>query len=190
MSRRVWSTGAAVLVAIVAAVASYAHQRDLAIHAGQAVPIASLLPLSVDGLLVVSTVALGDGRRSTWSAWLAFLVGVAASIVANVVDAQPGIVSRCVSAWPAVALLLVVEVIHRSGRAEVPAVVYPQEDTAPDTEVTPDIVVDTDVTPEVDTGERVRSLRATHPNLTQKDIAARLGVSTRTVSRHLNAATA
>jgi Protein of unknown function (DUF2637) len=112
---------AAAIVAGIAAVASYTHMRDLAAAHGQTALIAALVPVSVDGMLVVSTVAMADdqagGRRVRWSAYLAFTVGVLASIVANVLAAPPDIVSRCVSAWPSVALVLVVEVLARPGRA-------------------------------------------------------------------------
>lgn len=179
MSRRVWSTAAALVVAAIAAVASYAHMRGLALEHGQGTVISTLLPVSVDGMLVVATLALGDGRRRRWSAWLAFTAGVSVSIVANVLAARPELVARCISAWPAVAFLLTVEVITRGGRRP-----------APDTVATSDTAPDMGVTSEVDTGERVRSLRAIHPDMTHKDIAARLGVSTRTVSRHLKVAAA
>ncbi|PWR13461.1 hypothetical protein DKT69_20495, partial [Micromonospora sicca] len=109
-------------VTVVAAVGSYDHMRTLALKAGQTPFLATVLPLSVDGMILVSTLALGDGRRSRWSAWLAFLVGVAASLAANVLVADPHPVARVVSAWPAVALLLTVEVLARSGKGlEVPA---------------------------------------------------------------------
>src|SRR2546430_2365476 len=114
--RRLASIGAALVVAGIAAVASYSHMRGLAIRYGQEQVIAAMLPISVDGMLVVATVALGDGRRYRWSAWLAFWVGVGASIVATVRAAQPSAIARCISAWPAVAFLLVVEVITRGGR--------------------------------------------------------------------------
>src|SRR2546429_1654906 len=114
--RRLASIGAALVVAGIAAVASYSHMRGLAIRYGKEQVIAAMLPISVDGMLVVATVALGDGRRYRWSAWLAFWVGVGASIVANVLAAQPSAIARCISAWPAVAFLLVVEVITRGGR--------------------------------------------------------------------------
>jgi hypothetical protein len=115
-SRRWTSRLGAGAVAAIAAVASYSHMRHLALACGQEDLIATLLPLSVDGLVMVGAVAIGDGRRHTWSAWLAFWVGVAASIAANVLAARPDPISRVVSAWPAIALLLVVEVISRSGR--------------------------------------------------------------------------
>ncbi|MGV9762501.1 DUF2637 domain-containing protein [Micromonospora sp. NBRC 110037] len=116
-ARRLASLAGTIAVTVVAAVGSYDHMRTLALEAGQTPLLATILPLSVDGLILVGTLALGDGRRSRWSAWLAFLVGVAASLAANVIVADPDPVSRVVSAWPAVALLLTVEVLARSGKA-------------------------------------------------------------------------
>jgi Protein of unknown function (DUF2637) len=114
--RRVASLAGALIVATIAALASYSHMRGLAMRYGQPELIADLLPVSVDGMMVTATVALGDGRRYRWSAWLAFWTGVAASVIANVLAAQPSGIARCISAWPAVAFLLVVEVITRGGR--------------------------------------------------------------------------
>ncbi|MEU5788779.1 DUF2637 domain-containing protein [Micromonospora purpureochromogenes] len=116
-----------VAVTVVAAIGSYDHMRELALEAGQTPFLATVLPLSVDGMILVATLALGDGRRSRWSAWLAFLVGVAASLAANVIVAAPDAVSRVVSAWPAVALLLTVEVLARSGKGRQVAAVVPAE---------------------------------------------------------------
>ncbi|MEU7171284.1 DUF2637 domain-containing protein [Micromonospora tulbaghiae] len=116
-ARRVASLAGTVAVTVIVAVASYDHMRELAEHAGQPPLLAALLPLSVDGMILVATLALGDGRRSRWSAWLAFVLGVAASLAANVIVAPPDTTARVVSAWPAVALLLTVEILARSGRA-------------------------------------------------------------------------
>ncbi|TYB34831.1 DUF2637 domain-containing protein [Micromonospora sp. AP08] len=88
-ARRFGSLAGAVAVTVIPAVASYDHMRTVALDAGQPAFLAALLPLSLDGLVLVGTVALGDGRRSRWSAWLAFLVGVAASLAANVMAAEP-----------------------------------------------------------------------------------------------------
>ncbi|MDG4751706.1 DUF2637 domain-containing protein [Micromonospora sp. WMMD718] len=125
-ARRFASIAGTVAVTVIAAVASYDHMRTVALDAGQSPLLAALLPLSVDGMILVATLALGDGRRSRWSAWLAFLVGVAASLAANVLAAEDDTVSRVVSAWPAVALLLTVEVLARAGRT--PATVAPAAD--------------------------------------------------------------
>jgi hypothetical protein len=109
--------------------------RGLALRYGQTELIANLLPLSVDGMMVVASVALGDGRRHRWSAWLAFWIGVAASVIANVLAAQPTPIARCISAWPAVAFVLVIEVITRRGREHPvtgePAAVPTESATAP-----------------------------------------------------------
>jgi hypothetical protein len=114
--RRAATIGSALIVAAIAAYASYSHMRHLALAYGQDRAVATMLPISVDGMMVVATVALGDGRRQRWSAWLAFWTGVAASVVANVLAAEPSAIARCISAWPAVAFLLVVEVITRGAR--------------------------------------------------------------------------
>jgi hypothetical protein len=76
--------------------------RTVALRYGQPELIADLLPVSVDGLMAVATAALGDGRRNRWSAWLAFWTDVAASVLANLLAAEPSVVGRCISAWPAV----------------------------------------------------------------------------------------
>lgn len=115
------SRASAATVAGIAAIASYSHMRHLALDYGQDPLIAALMPISVDGMLITATTALVDGRRRKASAWLAFLTGVAASITANVLAAPDSAIARAISAWPAVALLLVVEVLARSGRS-VPAV--------------------------------------------------------------------
>lgn len=114
------SLAGALLVAAIAALASYTHMRTVALHYGQPPLIAALLPVSVDGLMATATVALGDGRQHRWSAWLAFWTGVAASVLANVLAAEPSLPARCISAWPAVAFVLVVEVIIR-GTPSLPA---------------------------------------------------------------------
>lgn len=111
---------AAAVVATIAAAASYQHMRDLALAHGQGELIASLVPISVDGMLIVSTVAMHDdrlsGRKVRPAAWVAFCTGVLASVTANVLAAPDDLISRIVSAWPAVALLLVIEVLATGGR--------------------------------------------------------------------------
>jgi hypothetical protein len=104
------------VVAVVAAIASFSHMQEVALMAGQAELIALILPLSVDGLIVVGSVALVDGATKRGIAWFAFMVGVAASLAANVLSADPDLLSRSVAAWPAVALLLTVEVLLQRRR--------------------------------------------------------------------------
>jgi hypothetical protein len=62
------------------------------------------------------------GRRPRFITRVSFLVGVAASVVANVLAAPDDPLSRSISAWPAVGLLLVVEMITGE-RQPVPTIV-------------------------------------------------------------------
>jgi hypothetical protein len=93
----------------------------VALRFGERPEVALVLPLSVDGMLVVASAAMVDDKRAgrpvRLSARLAFTVGMFASIAANVVGAHPNLGARIVAGWPALALLLVVEMLSRSGRA-------------------------------------------------------------------------
>ncbi|MEV6479313.1 DUF2637 domain-containing protein [Streptomyces sp. NPDC051576] len=112
--------GCALVVAGVAAYASYVHQREFALLGGADGVSASLWPLSVDGLLLLATVGLlkpspNGGRRGRYVVWLAFLLGIAVSLAANIA-AAPALAWKpvLVAGWPPVALLLSVELLaHR-----------------------------------------------------------------------------
>ncbi|MFF0085986.1 DUF2637 domain-containing protein [Streptomyces canus] len=72
----------ALVVAGVAAYASYVHQREFALQGGADSVSASLWPLSVDGLLLLATIGLlkppgPTTRRVRWAVWSAFLLGIA-----------------------------------------------------------------------------------------------------------------
>ncbi len=213
-ARRFASLSGTVAVTVIAAVASYDHMRTVALDAGQSPFLAALLPLSVDGMVLVATLALGDGRRSRWSAWLAFLVGVAASVAANVMAADDDAVSRAVSAWPAVALLLTVEVLARAGRSPVvspapapvalavmtpPVPAEPQAAPAVTDDDRADVGRAADVTPRPVATPRPKATprppsrqsaadavraAAREAGATPATVAAALGVSVRTCQRH------
>jgi Protein of unknown function (DUF2637) len=111
------SAGAVVAVGFVAAVASYTHMFDLARHAGEG-RLALLLPISVDGLVVAGSTTMvvrrRHGRSGGWLAWLAVSLGIGASLAANVVAADPGlvvpdVVRRVIAGWPPVALAISAE---------------------------------------------------------------------------------
>lgn len=125
MSRHLWvRRGCALLVAVVAAYASYEHQRRFALVGGADAVSAVLWPLSVDGLVVLASVGLlttgpDASGRARWSVRLAFLLGVLVSLVANIAAApvlawQPIVVAG----WPPVALLLSVELLALRPRQE------------------------------------------------------------------------
>jgi hypothetical protein len=111
--RRV-TTLAVVLVAAVAAVASYEHMRALAVLAGEDWR-SWLLPVSVDGLAVAASMTMLVRRRVGLPAgvlvWTALLLGLGASLAANVAAADPTVAGRLVAAWPPVALLLAYELL-------------------------------------------------------------------------------
>jgi hypothetical protein len=108
------TTVAVVLVALVAAVASYEHMRALAGLAGEGWR-SWLLPISVDGLAVAASMTMLVRRRAGHRAgalpWVALLLGLGASLAANVAAAEPNIVGRLVAAWPPVGLLLSYELL-------------------------------------------------------------------------------
>lgn len=189
--RRVASIGSALVVAGIAAIASYSHMRHLALEYGQTEAIADMLPVSVDGMLVVATVALGDGRRYRWSAWLAFWIGVVASIVANVLAAQPHAIARCISAWPAIAFLLVVEVITRGGRGRTPEPVVDEPPVAAEeaADDEPELAVEVaDVGTQIQAQPKltpaalkIARVRRRYPELTQQEVAGKAGLHINTV---------
>lgn len=121
--RELWlRRGCALIVASVAAYGSYEHQRDFALHGGADSVSAALWPLSVDGLLLLATIGLlksgsHTSRRVRLVVWLAFLLGIAVSLAANVAAAptlawQPVLVAG----WPPVALLLAAELLTHQPR--------------------------------------------------------------------------
>lgn len=138
----------AVAVAAVAAYASYQHQRDFALAGGADLTTARLWPLSVDGLLVLSTAGLlRDGRqisrRARYALRVAFAAGIIVSLAANIATAPSMTWSPIlVAGWPPVALLLAVELLgHRRRDAVDLADREPHRDnetTPGENETTPD----------------------------------------------------
>jgi Protein of unknown function (DUF2637) len=141
--RRVTTT-AVMAVAGVAAVASYEHMRALAELAGEGWR-SWLLPVSVDGLAVAASMTMLVRRRSGQPSgalpWVALLLGLGASLAANVAAAEATVVSRLVAAWPPVGLLLAYELLlqqtnHDSGgrpgvRTVRPGAVQPLDGSTP-----------------------------------------------------------
>ena len=117
---RIARNTSAAAVAGIAAWSSYSHMVHVALRYGERAEVAYALPLSVDGMLIVASAAMVDDRRAGRKirpvARIAFAAGVVASVAANVCAAHPALGARIVAAWPALALLLVVEMLSRSGR--------------------------------------------------------------------------
>lgn len=107
---------AAGVVALVAAWASYRHTVTVALEHHQPADIAYLMPFSVDGMMVVSSIVMVAERRTgpiRLSVIAAFAIGVVASILANGLAVHGGILDRTISAFPALTLVFVVEMLAR-----------------------------------------------------------------------------
>jgi hypothetical protein len=126
MSARIRRTTVAsvLVVAGVAATASYAHMRSLGLRAGEGWR-ADVLPLSVDGLLVAASLVIYVRRRAGlhagWLPWLGLVLGVLASVAANIAAAEPTVLGRVVAAWPPLAFALSFELlvtVLRDGTAQ------------------------------------------------------------------------
>jgi hypothetical protein len=120
MNATAWTSRAAAgLVAGVAGYASFNHIVSVARDAGEHITVAAVLPLSIDGLIVVGTMAMLDdkrsGRRPRLSGRVALAFGVIATLAANIASAAPSMTARLVAAVPAIAFLIAVEVLARRG---------------------------------------------------------------------------
>lgn len=56
---------------------------------------------------------LSQLRRIRWAVRAALVLGIAASVAANVLHAQPSAIARVIAAWPPVALLITLELVVR-----------------------------------------------------------------------------
>ncbi|GAB3450232.1 hypothetical protein GCM10027570_25240 [Streptomonospora sediminis] len=118
-----WTTIAAVfLLAAIAAVVSYSHMYELAQRHGEPAWRAALFPLSVDGMIVASSMALladaRHGRRGGLLPWMLLILGSVASLAANIAVADPTLWSRVIHAWPSFALMGAYELLMREFRID------------------------------------------------------------------------
>lgn len=185
--------GAAAVVAGVAGFASYRHITHVAIIAGESAPVAYALPLAIDGLIVVGTMAMLEDKRANrvprMSARFALGFGVIATLAANVASAEPTWLARAVAAVPAVAFLIAVEVLSRSGHLKTaePLVEAPEPGEAPARPVMADVMTPAPAVRPVKKAPaavKVAKIRSQHPAMPQEEVAKRAGVSVRTVARH------
>lgn len=122
-----WTTIAAVLMlAVIAAVVSYSHMYELALRHGEPEWRAALFPLSVDGMIVASSMTLlsdaRNGRKGGLLPWALLIIGSGASLAANVAVADPTMWSRIIHAWPSFALIGAYELLMREFRANASSV--------------------------------------------------------------------
>ncbi|GAA2294218.1 hypothetical protein GCM10010149_47740 [Nonomuraea roseoviolacea subsp. roseoviolacea] len=136
--------GVSVLAGI-AAVVSYNHAYEVARAYGESGEVARLVPLVIDGLLVVASVvqldAARNGRRAGWLAWLALIVGIALTLGANVLHGiAHGPVGAVIAALPAVTLTIAFELLmHMIRRAAVEATPAVEELPEPEPAPAPEV---------------------------------------------------
>ncbi|HVQ93569.1 MAG TPA: DUF2637 domain-containing protein [Mycobacteriales bacterium] len=116
-----WTTTASVVVlAGIAAVVSYRHMHTLTLAHGESAWTAALIPLSVDGMVVASSMTLlADSRAGNSGGplpWALLAVGSLASLAANMAVAEPTAYGRVIAAWPSFALIGAYELLMRQIR--------------------------------------------------------------------------
>ena len=126
-----WSTTLAVVgVAAVAALVSYEHASALVRAHGESGWTGRLIPLTVDGLIYASSMAMLDSvrqgvRAPSLARWLLGL-GIVATLAANVAHGLGhGVIGAAVGAWPAVALVGSYELLMMIIRSEQTPVAAP-----------------------------------------------------------------
>jgi hypothetical protein len=128
------------VVSLVAGAASFEHIASVAIGAGERAWVGYSLPFAIDGLIVVGVTALIEdqrlGRHPRGVARLAVLVGVVATLAANVASAEPTATARLVALAASVSFLLAVEVLTREGRP----VSTPADSNPPDHDLTTSVL--------------------------------------------------
>jgi hypothetical protein len=186
--RRVGGVAAALAVGAIAAIGSFAHLRDLAIENGQTHLIGTLIPFSVDGLIVTATLCMhADNRR--WPR-IGFWLGVAATISGNVLQALAPVsmaVAIAVSAWPPVALLVTIEIIVHRKVSDRSPVLASEPAPAAAAVVEPEPVKVEPPLPKVApaTARKIAKAAARKPSAKTTELAAATGVSETTVRRAL-----
>lgn len=125
--RMIRAQAAAVVVAIgvVAAVVSFRHALEVVRAHGETGVTVYLSPLTIDGLVYVASMVMLDsarrGQRPPGLAKWALGLGIGATVAVNVLHGiAHGPVGAVIAAWPAVCLVLVVELLMgmiRRGRA-------------------------------------------------------------------------
>jgi hypothetical protein len=79
-----------------------------------------LIPLSVDGMIVASSMSLlldsPLGRRGCILPWALLIIGALASLGANIAVAEPTVTGRIIAAWPSFGLTASYELLMRQVR--------------------------------------------------------------------------
>ena len=114
------TTASVLLLAGIAAVVSYSHMHALALQHGEGAWASALIPLSCDGMIIASSMALLSesrlGGRGGVLPWALLIIGALASLSANIAVAEPTVIGRVIAAWPSFALTCSYELLMRQIR--------------------------------------------------------------------------
>lgn len=130
-----WTTSLTVgLLALIAGVVSFGHMHELARTAGENQFTAALIPFSVDGMILASSLSLlvdsRSGRRGGALPWTLLILGSVASLAANVAAATPTVEGRVIAAWPSFALMGAYELLMRQIRSVAEVAASREQDSA------------------------------------------------------------
>jgi len=138
--RRIGYTMSFLIVAGVAAYVSYGHIAEVAVLGHQPDLLARVLPLSVDGLMLIATLAMAEDKAANrhprgwarFSFWFGAAISTAANIAATAVKFGDPL-SIAVAAFAPIALLLAIEIVARPGKPKEAAIVPIVVEQVPDT---------------------------------------------------------
>ena len=102
------------VLGLIAAAISYDHIRHLADTHAETGWAAYALPLTIDGIEIIATLALLTHRQHQASrrlAWAMLTAGTLASIAANIAAAPPDPIARAIAAWPAAAFAAAIKLL-------------------------------------------------------------------------------
>lgn len=184
---RVMMTLAVTVVAAVAGWVSYWHCVEFVSTHGEDMLTARIMPATVDGLVVATSLVLLDCARhhrpTPLLAWLMLGVGIAATLAANVAHGLPaGPAGAVIAAWPAVALVGTGEMALRLVRGGTAGAVTPVADIVTPVRHLDDTVAE-DWSHRGDRLSQARTIVTANPQVTGTQLARMLGVSTRTGQR-------
>ncbi len=142
-----WATALTVVgLGGVAAVVSFRHALEVVQDHGETRDTAMLYPLTIDGLVFASSMVLLDSARRGEEAPLlakwTLGIGIGATVAVNVLHGiEHGIIGAVIAAWPALALVLTVELMMGLIRRGQQAIADPVAGTAVLAEAVEQVVV-------------------------------------------------
>lgn len=101
---------AAIPVGLYTAWVSYCHGVHVVLAAGENAITAHLFFFSVEGMMMVSAVAIVS-KHAGQIAYLSFSLGIAATLAVNILAANPTVVARAIAVWPAITLILTLKML-------------------------------------------------------------------------------